>query len=219
MSEFSDPAVTIERLERRLAREKSARLQAEAFAERLAADRWDIRQELEEKLALRTSELEIARHTASQAITDRDRLLDNVFHELRTALTALFFLTDSFSSDRPPAAEQIAELRDRLDGMRIFMDGQGNALPTLRSNIDPARRSEETLAEAVAVNEAGWHQLAARSGKLLLLDVETHASRLSGGTAEEVDRLVRDALHDRLDSLEPIIELHLQVGTGGLECR
>ncbi|MBX7433100.1 hypothetical protein JDV09_13415 [Mycobacterium sp. Y57] len=224
MSETADRSAT-ERLERRLARERSARLQAEAIAERVASDRWELRQQLEEKLALRTSELEAARRAATAAVAERERCLSAVSHGLRTSLTALFFLAESLSEDEPMSAQQIGELRNLLSDMRSVIDNTACLLNT--AGTDYAREDlasngsgfQMPLAGIVSAYEGGWQQVAARSGKLLILDIETPAGQAYTGTADDANQFVLGLIRDRLDTSAPVVELHLTVRSGALELR
>lgn len=224
----NDPPAAVERLERlerRLARERTARLQAEAIAERVTSDRWELSQQLEEKLALRTSELAAARRAAAEAVTEQERFTSAISHNLRTALGALFFLADSLSLEEPPSAEQLEQLRNLLADMRTVMDSQSGAMNA--ADADTERRnaagrsptSPMTLADVVSAHEGTWHQVAARAGKLLMLDIETPSSRVQAGFGDEVNEIVLGVIHHRLDAAEPVIELHLTVGAEGLQVK
>ncbi len=222
MSEPAERSATVERLQRRLAREKSARLQAEAITERVTSDRWELRQQLEHKLALRTSELEAARRTAAQALTDRQRYVAAMSHGLRTPLTALFFLAESLTEEEPLGAQRLEDLRNLLAKMRTVMDTQASAsVPADTDNPPTAAKggseSQMTLSDIISAHEGAWHQAAARSGKLLMLDIEIPSGRMPVGTADEVDKLVLGLIRDRLESSEAVIELHLRLGSDGLE--
>jgi signal transduction histidine kinase len=211
------------RLERRLARERAARLEAEAIAERVTSDRWDLRQQLEEKLALRTSELEAARRTAAEAVTGQERFTSAISHDLRTALGALFFLADSLSPGEPPSAKQLEQLKSLLSDMRTVLDSRlspatgADAGTGSGEDADTGSTSAMTLAAAAAAHEGHWHQVAARSGKLLMLDIENPSGQLPVGTESQVNEVVLSVLRNRLDSSEPVIELHLRIGAGGVE--
>ncbi|MCH9729506.1 MAG: hypothetical protein K0U84_07495 [Actinomycetia bacterium] len=223
MSGPADRPAAVERLERRLARERAARLQAEAIAERVTSDRWELQQQLEEKLALRTSELEAARRTAAEAVSEQERFTAAISHDLRTALGALFFLADSLSPEEPPSAQQLEQLRNLLADMRTVMDFQAGA--TTAEDADTGRRvaagnspaSPMTLADVISAHEGTWHQVAARAGKLLMLDIQTPASQVNAGLGDEVDEIVLGVIHHRLDASEPVIELHLTVDAGALQ--
>ncbi|OAN34469.1 HAMP domain-containing histidine kinase [Mycolicibacterium iranicum] len=208
MNEAGDQSAHIERLRRRLAREKSARLQAEAIAERVASDRWELRQQLEEKLALRTAELEAARQAASAAVSDRQRSLASVSHEIRTSLAALFFLTESLSPQEPITAEQLTRLRSVLDDMEKSMDAAANASATGQETDSPL-----PLADIVSTYEASWLQAAARAGKLLILDVATPSALLANPV--EVNNTVLSTISGRSVTAAPVVELRLVAGEDG----
>ncbi len=223
LSELADQSEAIERLKRRLARERSARLQAEAIAERVTSDRWEVGRQLEEKLALRTSELEAARRTASEAITERNRSLSQLSHDLRTSLAALFFLAESLSEEEPPGKHGIEELKNLLSDMLTVLDAQASALTAAGADAGPAAlagtssRPQATLTDIISAHSEGWQQVAARSGKLLILDIDTGSGELHAGTADEVNQLVLSQIRKLVDTSEPVIELHLRLGPGGLE--
>lgn len=222
MSENSDPSSTIERLERRLAREKSARLQAEAIAERVTSDRWELRQQLEDKLALRTSELEAARQAASEAVTVRRRGRSSRTHTLRTSLTALFYLAESLSESEPLSAQQIHEMKRLLSEMQTVLDSQTEDSAAVNPDAYPATtsggpRARVALSDIISAQEGAWHQIAARAGKLLMLDIDIPPGHMLDGTADDVNRLVLGVIGDRVNTSEPVIELRLTVGPDGLE--
>ncbi|MCH9736742.1 MAG: hypothetical protein K0U78_19695, partial [Actinomycetia bacterium] len=184
----SDRPAAVERLERRLARERTARLQAETIAERVTSDRWELRQQLEEKLALRTSELAAARRTAAEAVTAQERFTSAISHDLRTALGELFFLADSLSPGEPLEARRIEDLRNLLSEMRTTLNAAGeSASSAVGVAAEPAAvaatdsRPPIKLADLLSAYEEGWHQLAASSGKLLMLDIETGSRALDAG--------------------------------------
>lgn len=221
MSEIADDDALIARLERRLARERSARLQAEVIAERVTADRWEIREKLEGQLALRTSELEAARRVASEAITERQQCRATMSHALRTSLTALLYLSESLSEDAPITAPQLEEFRNRLRDMHDALDAAASASTAVapdtgRDATDAGSAPRTPLGDIVSAHEDAWQQLAARSGKLLILDVDTASRQSRAGTAVEVNKAVLDLIRKRVDADDPVIELHMTVGPGGL---
>lgn len=223
LSELADQSEAIERLERRLTRERSARLQSEAIAERITSDRWELDRQLEKKLALRTSELESARRSASEAVTERDRSLSEVSHDLRTTLSALFYLAESLSEEEPLGAHRVEELVNLLSDMRTVLDAHASDWTAAGADAKPAAvagtssRPQVRLTDILSAHEEGWQQLAAGSGKLLMLDIETGSGELHAGTADEVNQLVLGLIRERADTSEPVIELHLRLGSGGLE--
>ncbi len=217
MSEFTDHTATVERLQRRLAREKSARLQAETIAERISSERWELRQQLEDKLALRTSELEAARRTASQALTELERRSSTMAHNLRTPLTALLFLSETLSEGNPLSAQQIHDMQRLLTDMQSVLDIAGHAENTPEGSTATQPHARVALADIVSAHEGSWHQTAARAGKLLILDIQSSSGLRSAGTADDVNQQVLALIQERVATSEPVIELHLTVGSDGLE--
>lgn len=219
LSEPTDESALIARLRARLAREKAARLEAEAIAEQVASDRWELRQQLQDKLALRTSELEAARRTAARALSEQERFASAVSHDFRTTLAALFFLAGSLSPDQPPRVQQLTELSDLLSKLQAIMDAQGSASTAAGGDgggePESDSRSEVLLDDVVSANEEKWHQAAARSGKLLILGIENPTAKLSARQAEDINRTVLTAIGDRSETAEPVIELHLKFGPEG----
>ena len=139
-------------------REKAARGEAETIAERVTSERFVQRQQLEDKLALRTTELEAARRAATETAAERDQILSEVSHELRTLLTALFFELDSAREDEPLGGTRLAEVRRLLADMRTALDERafgrrddaGTPVPTRlwarhvcdqHDAVEPARRN------------------------------------------------------------------------------
>ena len=205
----TDESDIVELLRRRLAREKSARLQAESIAERVTSDRWQLRKQLEDKLAQRTSELEAARLAATEAITAGRVFRASVTHELRTTLTALIVLADSLRQDEPLSRADIQRIRDLLTQMHGALDtGQEVA------DDDRARLS---LSDIIAEHEAGWQQLAARAGKLLILDVDNAMSAPPAGGAQRIIEQVLEAITRKLPEPEPVIEVSVHASQDGFD--
>ncbi|OKH68344.1 hypothetical protein EB72_01150 [Mycobacterium sp. SWH-M1] len=209
MNPTTDETNAVERLQRRLTREKSARLQAESIAERVTSERWQLREHLEEKLALRTSELQAARQAATDAITAGQRFRASVTHELRTALTALIVHADSLSAGSPTTHEQIGELRTLIARMHA----------ALEAGVTAPREGETgiALADIVAAREAHWLQLAARYGKLLILDLDNAAGATVSCAPGDVDARVREAIASGAAGPESVIEIRLSTGPSGLQ--
>lgn len=210
MSQLADESHTIELLRRRLAREKSARLQAESIAERVTSERWQLRQRLEEKLALRTSELEAARLAATEAITAGRAFRTSVAHEVRTALTALIVLTDSLRPGEPLSANDIEKLKDQLARMHEALEsGREAALSEDEPSVG--------LSDVIAEHEADWQQLAARAGKLLILDVDNAANAPDTVARDDIVELVLEAITRGLSGPDPVIEVRVRASPDGLD--
>ncbi len=190
----------------------------------VASDRFELGQQRERKLALRTAELDAARRMAAEAVIERDRFCSELSHGLRTSLTALVVLAESLSDDAPPSAQQIAELKNRLSEIGNAIDSAARtstASDTHAPQPLPARLQtgrQKTLAEVASDLEPGWHRAAARSGKLLMLDIETPASQLAE-SVDEVNQSVLRLINERATTPDPVLELHLSEEAGLLEVR
>lgn len=137
-------------------------------------DRWELRKQLEDKLALRTAELQAARRAASELLTVRRRGRAARTHTLRTTLTALFYFAESLTESEPLRAAQIAELRRLLSDMQAVLDSQagGSAAP---ADVGPP--SEALLPDIIAALETGWHQVAARGASCCCWTSTSHRVR------------------------------------------
>ena len=67
------------------------------------------------------------------------------------------------------------------------------------------------FADIISTHEGGWHQLAAHAGKLLMLDIETPMGQLPSDTLDKVNQLVLDAIRERSETSEAVLELHLRL--------
>ena len=85
----ADPEQRIARLERRLARERKARREAEEISEHGMRKLWLANQELDARVAERTQTLAEALEQLELANSTRDRLLATLSHEIRTPLNGV----------------------------------------------------------------------------------------------------------------------------------
>jgi signal transduction histidine kinase/CheY-like chemotaxis protein len=109
----------IERLQRRLERERQARKSAEAIAETKTREIYEanrklqaFNERLEEMIRQRTEELVAARDEAVRANQAKSNFLANMSHELRTPLNAIIGITEMLRDEA--AAEGRAELDEPL---------------------------------------------------------------------------------------------------------
>ncbi len=214
-----DPSERIRRLSARVERERAARREAEAIAERVTTERWNQSIVLEDKLAARTEELEAARRSASAASAERDTALSELSHRLRTSLTALFYEVGSLNPDQPPGEQRLARLTEALEGVREALDEQStdDAGRDGAGRQQPEGHSEDvqTVSSVLDDHEEGWQRAAARSGKLLMIDLGPGTENLGTLDPASVNELVLEAIERQADSPEPIVELRLATDPSG----
>ena len=120
-----DVAARIDRLERRLQRERAAREQAEAIAERGMRDLWQTNRTLETRVAERTVELEGSLAAATMAADAKERFLAELGHELNTPLHAVLGLLELVDAEvlEPVDQERVREVRDHAETLSGLLQG------------------------------------------------------------------------------------------------
>lgn len=163
----------IERLEARVARERRAREEAEAIAERGMRDLWLVNRSLEERVAERTAELSQSVRAARVAADAKEAFLAELGHELATPIHAVIGLVELIDAsvlggeDRH-RLEQIEEnaraLSELLVGLVEIAGASGDSRPDDVANRSPLRWLDETVDR--------WVKPAAGRGQLLVPSCE-----------------------------------------------
>ena len=157
----------IARLERRLARERSAREEAERIAEDGMRRLFVANQELDERVAERTTELEIARTRAAQSAGERAEFLRLLSRELRAPLNGVLGMMEVLSASaeseqaRAWAEDGLAsahELEDIMSRLLLFLELEEDQEVKF-STVDPG--------EIMTNLNSRWKHPALRSGMLL----------------------------------------------------
>jgi signal transduction histidine kinase len=159
----------IRRLERRIERERRARLDAEQIAERGLRDLWLANQELESRVAERTIELERSLRAARMASEAKEAFLAELGHDLATPLHAVLGLLelidrDKLAGDDRARLEQAAisarQLADLLFGLVELAGAEGSVTSD----------EIETIAPMVWLDQLveTWTRRAASAGQLLV---------------------------------------------------
>ena len=159
----------IRRLERRVERERRARLEAEQIAERGLRDLWLANQELESRVAERTIELERSLRAARMASEAKEAFLAELGHELATPLHAVLGLLELIDKDKlagddrarlEQAAISARQLADLLFGLVELAGAEGSATA---DEIEPVTATTwlDQLVEP-------WTRRAAAAGQLLV---------------------------------------------------
>lgn len=133
--------------------------------------------ELEERVALRTRELEAARHEADTANQAKGAFLANMSHEIRTPLTAIIGYAELLASGAVPAAQR--------DSAINTIAGAGRHLLELVSAVLDMSKME--------------------SGQLLIESIALDLPQLIADVAGIVEpQITAKALHFELDCAEPL---------------
>lgn len=167
-SERPDLQKRIDRLERRLERERSARTAAEEIADRGMRELWLTNQALDERVAERTADLEATLAALEVASTSRERFLSVLSHEMRTPLNGVLgmlelldrYTTGSQGAEYLQAAKESAEGLNELVGRLLDLVEltTGSMAPNLVSiNADELARQIQTQ----------WQVEALRTGHLV----------------------------------------------------
>ena len=185
----ADQLARIARLERRVERERSARLEAEATAERGLRDLYEINQDLDRRVQERVAESEMLAREANRAERVKSTFLANVSHELRTPLLAVAGSLEVLETELPDlladnpyfraAVKGSDRLRTLLDELFEIVDLESGSSRNSRSHVD--------LASFIAEVADRWRRDAAMAGLLLTTSVSPNV-----GTAHiDADRLSR----------------------------
>lgn len=186
------------RLERRIARERSARMEAEKIADRGMRELWLANCELDERVAERTADLESTLQELEIASTARERFLSVLSHEMRTPLNGvlgMLELLDPYTSG-DQGAKYLRAARDSAAGLdnlvRRLLDLVELATGSMSASVTPT-----TAAELVAEVQAKWQTKALKSGHLLTISSffgNEHLNVDSGRIHQMIDELVDNAL-------------------------
>jgi signal transduction histidine kinase len=162
----------VERLQRRLDRERAARLEAEAIAERGIRELWEANSRLDRAVAERTAELEAALDTATAARDAVASLFGRVAHELTTPLHAIAGLLELIDG-RPLDADsreslsmaRLAAKRAEVSLAVVLELAGAGALPAPLDLRSPASVADEAVSR--------WLWVSNRRSVLLVADAPT----------------------------------------------
>ncbi len=191
---LDEARIRIARLEKRLAREREARRQAEEISERGMRELWLANCELDARVDERTRTLADALEELQVAKSARDQFLSTVSHEIRTPLNGVLgmleLIPSHVSSDQGLRyVEAATESADRLHGLvsRLLdmVELDSGKFNTHRSLVDPARVGDNLRQR--------WQRPALQSGHLLTVSCS--------GAAVEIDETrVMQILNEFVDN-------------------
>lgn len=199
----------VARLERRLDRERRARLEAERIAEDGMRRLYEANQDLDRRILERTAELNEALGKATAADSAKSALLAQMSHQIKTPLNGLMGmlellgnkLADDQSEDWHRSAMRSAARLDRMTSRLItYVELEGKDLVSGASSQPIAG----------ILGEAGdrWRSACLRAGQLLSVDVL--------GDSEVAAPPELDLVFDEL--LSNVVE-HSERGAVSLSCR
>lgn len=161
----------VARLERRLDRERRARLEAERIAEEGMRSLWFSNQELERRVAERTVELERSLRAAEMATEAKESFLDELGHRLATPLHAIVGLAELIDDEGLSTGQRerlealhahVVALGELVHGLTDLAGAQGGSAPGAMSPRSAADWLDEVVAD--------WQRTLLGSGKLLVVD-------------------------------------------------
>ena len=192
----ADPEQRIARLERRLARERKARREAEEISELGMRKLWLANQELDARVAERTQTLAEALEQLELANSTRDRLLATLSHEIRTPLNGVMGMLELIeahvSGDQGQQyVEAATESADRLHQLITrLLD-----LVELDSGKFQVSRSDVALRDLGEIIRERWQRRAMQSRHLLTVTVTDATAHIDERRVLQiVDELVQNAL-------------------------
>lgn len=192
----AEAARSIARLERRLERERKARREAEEIADRGMRELWLVNQDLDQRVAERTADLEETLRELAIASSGRERFLSTLSHETRTPLNGILGMLElltphvegtqaaDYLTTAARSAERLRQLLTRL--LDLVELGSGDV--TL--DLQPTDLSD--LADSI---RSRWQLTAMRTGHLLAVSAsgDTTVVRLD-------ERRVLQILDELLDN-------------------
>ena len=128
----------VEALERKAARERAARQEAERLLEEKSLELWQANQALEARVRERTAALNEAKEEAEAAVIARSQFLANMSHEIRTPMNGIIGACSLLQSHPLPS-----ESRPLFD---VVVDAAG-ALLTLLNNVLDLSKLDEVKVE------------------------------------------------------------------------
>ncbi len=203
----ADYEARIGRLERRIARERTARAEAEMLAERGMRDLFLANRDLDRRISERTHELDAARRQAEESARARVYFLASLSRKVRTPLNGVIGSLELLDGRVVNEQERIwldsaTESADdllRLFSRLLLFVGLDEPLLYAESADEPVTATIEAL---VAGIEERWSRRALAAGKLLMVDdstpagfsVEVPFDLLAQLVDEAIDNAVRHAV-------------------------
>ncbi len=191
----ASPDTRVRRLERRVERERAARLEAEAIAEQGLRELYEANRDLDRRVRDRVVEIERLAERVARAERVKSEILATVSHELRTPLMAVIGALDLMreggwddEEGRRVAIDGANRLRELVDELFAAVD--------LAHDAEIARESINLVGFLDELAET-WRLPALRRGSLLVTSVAGEASEVAidrARTRTALDRLLGNAV-------------------------
>lgn len=165
---IKDDATRIARLERRIKRERAARMEAEAIADRQMRELWVTNRELDKRVAERTAELQEAMAALETSTTGGARFVSNMSHEMLTPLNGIVGMLEllgehSHTDAMRSYVASANEATDRLHRLiRRLLDLVQLAGRSLKPNV-----AETAIADLASSLEERWRVPCLSKGQLI----------------------------------------------------
>ena len=193
----------VARLERRVQRERQARIEAERIAEEGTRALYEANVQLDRRIAERTAELDDALAAVEASAQSLRAVLVGLSHSLATPLNGvrgMLELLEESAAEEPARSWHASASRSarRLDRLvqRLIRHVEIEELD-LRATLAPA-----TAREVLFEVEQRWRSRLAPAGQLLVVDAGPHAET-SIGTSEELFLVFDELLHNVRTHADP----------------
>ena len=193
----------VDRLERRLARERAAREEAERIAERALRDLYAANQQLDRRVIERTAELERARLEAARSDSARTEFLRILSRELRTPLNGVLGMLELLSgrivSDQgrlwiESASRSASEVNELVTRLLLYVD---------LDRPQPGQPEALDLDSLVRETARTWERVALKAGQLLMVDNGSDAEVVSFGHPQLVRALLDELVGNVVEHADP----------------
>ena len=193
-----DTFAKIERLERRVKRERSSREQAERIAEDGMRRLFIANQELDERVAERTEELDAERLAAARSAGERAEFLRLLSRETRSPLNGVIGMMEVLSQNAE-SDQQRAWLADGLASAGLLDSIMTRLLLFLELEGEhPAEMASIRPGDVLKAVSTRWSHVALKSGLLLATDdqcpLDVEALGYVGDVNVILDELVSNAV-------------------------
>lgn len=195
---------SLTRFKRRLSREKAARLEAEAIADRGLRELWLANRELDKRVADRTADLARTLEELEAVTKTRENFLSALSHEMRTPLNGVLGMLELLSpyveQDQPMtylgAAQESAEKLSVL--IRRMLDLVELSNGTIR--ISPVETTVGNLVDRVT---ARWQHELLKTGRLLSVSSYVEGALPARLDVDRWHQIVNELLANTVDHADP----------------